>query len=137
VANWDNDRWDIGIWDAVPASKTAGAGGGSGRRRRQGEKVIWYDDWVKSQEQEELPEEEQIEVIEEAIEVVKSYKAEKISVVDAKAAILKAKNASDMLNQVRGLEALMVAYYRIKEERRRMQDKADDEFIVLLMLGVL
>lgn len=137
MANWDNDRWDIGIWDAVPASETVAAGGGSGRRRRPGEKVIWYDDWVKSQEQEELPEEEQIEVIEEAIEVVKSYKAEKISVVDAKAAILKAKNASDMLNQVRGLEALMVAYYRIKEERRRMQDKADDEFIVLLMLGVL
>jgi hypothetical protein len=137
MASWDTDRWDIGIWDAVPATKTSGAGGGASRRRRPGEKIIWYDDWVKSQEAKELPKKEQIEVIEEAIEVVRSYKKKTTSVINAKAAILQAKNAADMLNQVRGLEALMTAYYLIQEERRRVQEKSDDEVIVLLMLGIL
>ena len=39
--------------------------------------------------------------------IFKAYKEKVVSTVDAKAAILKAKNAQDMLNQVRELKILM------------------------------
>jgi hypothetical protein len=118
---------------AIPVTVPSGGGGG-GRRRRPGEKVIWYDDWVKSLEgePEEIPEEEQIEVIEEAIEVVKASKEKTTFVVDAKSAILKAENAAAMLKQVQELDALMTAYYELEAERRRIQTE-DDEFIVMMM----
>ena len=73
---------------------------------------------------------------EEAIEVVKAYKDKTVSTVDAKAAILKAKNAEDMLNQIRELKVLMKAYFAIQQEKSRLK-KQDDDFIGLFMLGVL
>ena len=102
----------------------------------------------------DIPEEEQIEDIEEAIEVVAAYKDSTISVVDAKAAILKAKNAQDMLSQMRELKILMKAFFAIKQEKERIAEelrqeeirkekerqrikKRDDDFVSLFMLGVV
>ena len=126
--------WDEGVWDADPSY--AKAAGGGAKRRRPNEKIIWYDDWLKAQQRKDIPEEEQIAEVEEAIEVVKAYKDKTVSTVDAKAAILKAKNAEDMLNQIRELKVLMKAYFAIQQEKSRLK-KQDDDFIGLFMLGVL
>ena len=152
MANWDVSKWDEGVWDADPSY--AKAAGGGAKRRRPNEKIVWYDDWVKAQQRKDIPEEEQIEDIEEAIEVVAAYKKNTVSVVDAKAAILKAKNAEDMLNKVRELKILMKAFFAIKEERERIAEelrqeeirkekerkrikKRDDDFVSLFVLGVV
>jgi len=134
MATWDVSKWDEGVWDADPSY--AKAAGGGAKRRRPNEKIIWYDDWLKSQQKNDVPEEEQIEVIEEAIQVVKAYKDKTVSTVDAKAAILKAKNAEDMLSQIRELKVLMEAYFAIQQEKSRVK-KQDDDFVSLFMLGVL
>ena len=134
MATWDVSKWDEGVWDADPSY--AKAAGGGAKRRRPNEKIIWYDDWVKAQQRKDIPEEEQIAEVEEAIEVVKAYKDKTVSTVDAKAAILKAKNAEDMLNQIRELKVLMKAYFAIQQEKSRLK-KQDDDFIGLFMLGVL
>lgn len=134
MATWDVSKWDEGVWDADPSH--ARAAGGGAKRRRPNEKIVWYDDWLKSQQKNDVPEEEQIEDIEEAIEVVKAYKEKVVSTVDAKAAILKAKNAEDMLNQVRELKILMETYFAIQQEKLRVK-KQDDDFVSLFMLGVL
>ena len=134
MALWDVGVWDESVWDVDPPSDASASGGG--KRRRPNEKIVWYDDWVKAQEENDTPEEEKIEVIEEAIKVVKAYKEKTIPVVDAKAAILEARNAEDMLLQVRGLKDLMQAYFKIKNEKDRVQ-RQDNEFIILAMLGVL
>ena len=152
MANWDVSKWDEGVWDADPSH--ARAAGGGAKRRRPNEKIVWYDDWLKSQQKNDVPEEEQIEDIEEAIEVVAAYKESTISVVDAKAAILKAKNAQDMLSQMRDLKILMKAFFAIKQEKERIAEelrreeirkekerqrikKRDDDFVSLFMLGVV
>ena len=134
MATWDVSKWDEGVWDADPSY--AKAAGGGAKRRRPNEKIIWYDDWLKAQQRKDIPEEEQIAEVEEAIEVVKAYKDKTVSTVDAKAAILKAKNAEDMLNQIRELRVLMKAYFAIQQEKSRVK-KQDDDFIGLFMLGVL
>jgi|TARA_B110000902_G_C14218409_1_gene554131 hypothetical protein len=134
MATWDVSKWDEGVWDADPSH--ARAAGGGAKRRRPNEKIVWYDDWLKSQQKNDVPEEEQIEDIEEAIEVVKAYKEKVVSTVDAKAAILKAKNAQDMLNQVRELKILMETYFAIQQEKLRVK-KQDDDFVSMFMLGVL
>jgi|TARA_B110000285_G_C14677556_1_gene403207 hypothetical protein len=134
MATWDVSKWDEGVWDADPSH--ARAAGGGAKRRRPNEKIVWYDDWLKSQQKNDVPEEEQIEDIEEAIEVVKAYKEKVVSTVDAKAAILKAKNAEDMLNQVRELKILMETYFAIQQEKLRVK-KQDDDFVSMFMLGVL
>ena len=134
MATWDVSKWDEGVWDANPSH--ARAAGGGAKRRRPNEKIVWYDDWLKSQQKNDVPEEEQIEDIEEAIEVVKAYKEKVVSTVDAKAAILKAKNAEDMLNQVRELKILMETYFAIQQEKLRVK-KQDDDFVSMFMLGVL
>ena len=134
MATWDVSKWDEGVWDADPSY--AKAAGGGAKRRRPNEKIIWYDDWLKAQQRKDIPEEEQIAEVEEAIEVVKAYKDKTVSTVDAKAAILKAKNAEDMLNQIRELKVLMKAYFAIQQEKSRVK-KQDDDFIGLFMLGVL
>lgn len=134
MATWDVSKWDEGVWDADPSY--AKAAGGGAKRRRPNEKIIWYDDWLKAQQRKDIPEEEQIAEVEEAIEVVKAYKDKTVSTVDAKAAILKAKNAGDMLNQIRELKVLMKAYFAIQQEKSRVK-KQDDDFIGLFMLGVL
>tara|TARA_B110000503_G_scaffold83224_1_gene127026 strand:- start:211 stop:615 length:405 start_codon:yes stop_codon:yes gene_type:complete len=134
MATWDVSKWDEGVWDADPSH--AKAAGGGAKRRRPNEKIVWYDDWLKSQQKNDVPEEEQIEDIEEAIEVVKAYKEKVVSTVDAKAAILKAKNAEDMLNQVRELKILMETYFAIQQEKLRVK-KQDDDFVSMFMLGVL
>ena len=134
MATWDVSKWDEGVWDADPSH--ARAAGGGAKRRRPNEKIVWYDDWLKSQQKNDVPEEEQIEDIEEAIEVVKAYKEKGVSTVDAKAAILKAKNAEDMLNQVRELKILMETYFAIQQEKLRVK-KQDDDFVSMFMLGVL
>jgi|TARA_R110001592_G_scaffold185168_2_gene429112 hypothetical protein len=134
MATWDVSKWDEGVWDADPSY--AKAAGGGAKRRRPNEKIIWYDDWLKAQQRKDIPEEEQIAEVEEAIEVVKAYKDKTVSTVDAKAAILKAKNAEDMLNQIRELKVLMKAYFAIQQEKSRLK-KQDDDFIGLFMLGVL
>tara|TARA_R110002126_G_scaffold90021_2_gene214817 strand:- start:2156 stop:2557 length:402 start_codon:yes stop_codon:yes gene_type:complete len=133
MAQWDVGVWDESVWDVDPPNFAAGGGA---KRRRPNEKVIWYDDWVKSQERGDTTEEEQIEEIEEAIKVVKTYKEKTVPVVDAKAAILKAKNAEAMLNQIKELKILMKTYFKIQEERSRLK-KQDDDFVSLVMLGVL
>ena len=134
MATWNVSKWDEGVWDADPSY--AKAAGGGAKRRRPNEKIIWYDDWLKAQQRKDIPEEEQIAEVEEAIEVVKAYKDKTVSTVDAKAAILKAKNAEDMLNQIRELKVLMKAYFAIQQEKSRVK-KQDDDFIGLFMLGVL
>jgi len=134
MATWDVSKWDEGVWDADPSH--ARAAGGGAKRRSPNEKIVWYDDWLKSQQKNDVPEEEQIEDIEEAIEVVKAYKEKVVSTVDAKAAILKAKNAQDMLNQVRELKILMETYFAIQQEKLRVK-KQDDDFVSMFMLGVL
>ena len=134
MATWDVSKWDEGVWDADPSY--AKAAGGGAKRRRPNEKIVWYDDWLKAQQRKDIPEEEQIAEVEEAIEVVKAYKDKTVSTVDAKAAILKAKNAEDMLNQIRELKVLMKAYFAIQQEKSRLK-KQDDDFIGLFMLGVL
>ena len=134
MATWDVSKWDEGVWDADPSH--ARAAGGGAKRRRPNEKIVWYDDWLKSQQKNDVPEEEQTEDIEEAIEVVKAYKEKVVSTVDAKAAILKAKNAQDMLNQVRELKILMETYFAIQQEKLRVK-KQDDDFVSMFMLGVL
>ena len=134
MATWDVSKWDEGVWDADPSY--AKAAGGGAKRRRPNEKIVWYDDWLKAQQRKDIPEEEQIAEVEEAIEVVKAYKDKTVSTVDAKAAILKAKNAEDMLNQIRELKVLMKAYFAIQQEKSRVK-KQDDDFIGLFMLGVL
>ena len=134
MATWDVSKWDESVWDADPSH--ARAAGGGAKRRRPNEKIVWYDDWLKSQQKNDVPEEEQIEDIEEAIEVVKAYKEKVVSTVDAKAAILKAKNAEDMLNQVRELKILMETYFAIQQEKLRVK-KQDDDFVSMFMLGVL
>ena len=134
MATWNVSKWDEGVWDADPSY--AKAAGGGAKRRRPNEKIIWYDDWLKSQQKNDVPEDEQIAEVEEAIEVVKAYKDKTVSTVDAKAAILKAKNAEDMLNQIRELKVLMKAYFAIQQEKSRVK-KQDDDFIGLFMLGVL
>ena len=134
MATWNVSKWDEGVWDADPSY--AKAAGGGAKRRRPNEKIIWYDDWLKAQQRKDIPEEEQIAEVEEAIEVVKAYKDKTVSTVDAKAAILKAKNAEDMLNQIRELKVLMKAYFAIQQEKSRLK-KQDDDFIGLFMLGVL
>ena len=134
MATWDVSKWDESVWDADPSY--AKAAGGGAKRRRPNEKIIWYDDWLKAQQRKDIPEEEQIAEVEEAIEVVKAYKDKTVSTVDAKAAILKAKNAEDMLNQIRELKVLMKAYFAIQQEKSRLK-KQDDDFIGLFMLGVL
>jgi|TARA_R110000765_G_scaffold31784_2_gene74047 hypothetical protein len=134
MAGWDVDKWDIGVWDAIPSSGHRSTGGGA-RRRRPNEKVVWYDDWVQSKTDKELPKPEKIKVVKEAIRVVKSYRQKSIPVVDAKAAILRAKNAADILSRVGDLEALMAAYIAIQSERQVM--RRDDQFVILTMLGVL
>tara|TARA_R110000824_G_scaffold109280_1_gene256784 strand:+ start:226 stop:630 length:405 start_codon:yes stop_codon:yes gene_type:complete len=134
MATWNVSKWDEGVWDADPSY--AKAAGGGAKRRRPNEKIVWYDDWLKSQQKNDVPEEEQIEDIEEAIEVVKAYKEKVVSTVDAKAAILKAKNAEDMLNQVRELKILMETYFAIQQEKLRVK-KQDDDFVSMFMLGVL
>ena len=133
MAQWDVGVWDESVWDVDPPNFAAGGGA---KRRRPNEKVIWYDDWVKSKERGDTTEEEQIEEIEEAIKVVKTYKEKTVPVVDAKAAILKAKNAEAMLNQIKELKILMKTYFKIQEERSRLK-KQDDDFVSLVMLGVL
>tara|TARA_R110000765_G_scaffold4019_1_gene12721 strand:+ start:462 stop:863 length:402 start_codon:yes stop_codon:yes gene_type:complete len=133
MAQWDVGVWDESVWDVDPPNFAAGGGA---KRRRPNEKIIWYDDWVKSQKENNTPKEEKIEVIEEAIKVVKAYKEKTIPVVDAKAAILKAKNAEAMLLQVQGLKDLMETYFKIKNEKERVQ-RQDNEFVILAMLGVL
>tara|TARA_R110000803_G_scaffold166998_3_gene230299 strand:- start:4786 stop:5187 length:402 start_codon:yes stop_codon:yes gene_type:complete len=133
MAQWDVGVWDESVWDVDPPNFAAGGGA---KRRRPNEKVIWYDDWVKSQERGDTTEEEQIEEIEEAIKVVKTYKEKTVPVVDAKAAILKAKNAEAMLSQIKELKILMKTYFKIQEERSRLK-KQDDDFVSLVMLGVL
>ena len=134
MATWNVSKWDEGVWDADPSY--AKAAGGGAKRRRPNEKIVWYDDWLKAQQRKDIPEEEQIAEVEEAIEVVKAYKDKTVSTVDAKAAILKAKNAEDMLNQIRELKVLMKAYFAIQQEKSRVK-KQDDDFIGLFMLGVL
>ena len=134
MATWNVSKWDEGVWDADPSY--AKAAGGGAKRRRPNEKIIWYDDWLKSQQKNDVPEDEQIAEVEEAIQVVKAYKDKTVSTVDAKAAILKAKNAEDMLNQIRELKVLMKAYFAIQQEKSRVK-KQDDDFIGLFMLGVL
>lgn len=134
MATWDVSKWDEGVWDADPSY--AKAAGGGAKRRRPNEKIVWYDDWLKTQQRKDVPEEKQIEDIEEAIEVVKAYKEKVVSTVDAKAAILKAKNAEDMLNQVRELKILMETYFAIQQEKLRVK-KQDDNFVSMFMLGVL
>tara|TARA_R110000868_G_scaffold89555_4_gene249279 strand:+ start:180 stop:584 length:405 start_codon:yes stop_codon:yes gene_type:complete len=134
MATWNVSKWDEGVWDADPSY--AKAAGGGAKRRRPNEKIVWYDDWLKAQQRKDIPEEEQIAEVEEAIEVVKAYKDKTVSTVDAKAAILKAKNAEDMLNQIRELRVLMKAYFAIQQEKSRVK-KQDDDFIGLFMLGVL
>ena len=134
MATWDVSKWDEGVWDADPSY--AKAAGGGAKRRRPNEKIVWYDDWLKAQQRKDIPEEEQIAEVEEAIEVVKAYKDKTVSTVDAKAAILKAKNAEDMLNQIRELRVLMKAYFAIQQEKSRVK-KQDDDFVSLFMLGVL
>ena len=134
MATWDVSKWDEGVWDADPSY--AKAAGGGAKRRRPNEKIVWYDDWLKAQQRKDIPEEEQIAEVEEAIEVVKAYKDKTVSTVDAKAAILKAKNAEDMLNQIRELKVLMKAYFAIQQEKSRVK-KQDDDFVSLFMLGVL
>ena len=133
MAQWDVGVWDESVWDVDPPNFAAGGGA---KRRRPNEKIIWYDDWVKSQKEKDTPKEEKIEVVEEAIKVVKAYKEKTIPVVDAKAAILKAKNAEAMLLQVQGLKDLMETYFKIKNEKERVQ-RQDNEFVILAMLGVL
>lgn len=138
MSGWDVDKWDLGLWDAEPSTGGTASRGGGARRRRPGEKVIWYDDWVRSQQEDDKevePSEEQIEAVEEAIETVSLYKEKTTSVVDAKAAILKSKNARDMLYRLKGLEDLMKAYFAIKAERERRN--RDDDCMALFMLGVL
>jgi len=134
MATWDVSKWDEGVWDADPSY--AKAAGGGAKRRRPNEKIVWYDDWLKSQQKNDVPEDEQIAEVEEAIQVVKAYKDKTVSTVDAKTAILKAKNAEDMLNQVRELKVLMKAYFAIQQEKSRVK-KQDDDFVSLFMLGVL
>ena len=134
MATWDVSKWDESVWDADPSY--AKAAGGGAKRRRPNEKIIWYDDWLKSQQKNDVPEEEQIAEIEKAIKVVKTYKEKVVSTVDAKAAILKAKNAEDMLNQVRELKILMKAYFAIQQEKLKIK-KQDDDFVSLFMLGVV
>ena len=134
MATWDVSKWDEGVWDADPSY--AKAAGGGAKRRRPNEKIIWYDDWLKLQQKNDVPEEEQIAEIEKAIKVVKTYKEKVVSTVDAKAAILKAKNAEDMLNQVRELKILMKAYFAIQQEKLKIK-KQDDDFVSLFMLGVV
>ena len=134
MATWDVSKWDEGVWDADPSY--AKAAGGGAKRRRPNEKIVWYDDWLKTQQRKDVPEEKQIEDIEEAIKVVKAYKEKVVSTVDAKTAILKAKNAEDMLNQVRELKVLMKAYFAIQQEKSRVK-KQDDDFVSMFMLGVL
>ena len=134
MATWDVSKWDEGVWDADPSY--AKAAGGGAKRRRPNEKIVWYDDWLKAQQRKDIPEEEQIAEVEEAIEVVKAYKEKVVSTVDAKAAILKAKNAEDMLNQVRELKILMETYFAIQQEKLRVK-KQDDDFVSMFMLGVL
>jgi|TARA_R110000782_G_scaffold51756_1_gene111429 hypothetical protein len=133
MAQWDVGVWDESVWDVDPPNFAAGGGA---KRRRPNEKIIWYDDWVKSQKENNTPKEEKIEAVEEAIKVVKAYKEKTIPVVDAKAAILKAKNAEAMLLQVQGLKDLMETYFKIKNEKERVQ-RQDNEFVILAMLGVL
>ena len=133
MAQWDVGVWDESVWDVEPPNFAAGGGA---KRRRPNEKIIWYDDWVKSQKENNTPKEEKIEAVEEAIKVVKAYKEKTIPVVDAKAAILKAKNAEAMLLQVQGLKDLMETYFKIKNEKERVQ-RQDNEFVILAMLGVL
>jgi|TARA_R110000824_G_scaffold72508_1_gene184992 hypothetical protein len=134
MATWDVSKWDESVWDADPSY--AKAAGGGAKRRRPNEKIIWYDDWLKLQQKNDVPEEEQIAEIEKAIKVVKTYKEKVVSTVDAKAAILKAKNAEDMLNQVRELKILMKAYFAIQQEKLKIK-KQDDDFVSLFMLGVV
>ena len=133
MAQWDVGVWDESVWDVDPPNFAAGGGA---KRRRPNEKIVWYDDWVKSQKENNTPKEEKIEAVEEAIKVVKAYKEKTIPVVDAKAAILKAKNAEAMLLQVQGLKDLMETYFKIKNEKERVQ-RQDNEFVILAMLGVL
>ena len=133
MAQCDVGVWDESVWDVDPPNFAAGGGA---KRRRPNEKIIWYDDWVKSQKENNTPKEEKIEAVEEAIKVVKAYKEKTIPVVDAKAAILKAKNAEAMLMQVQGLKDLMETYFKIKNEKERVQ-RQDNEFVILAMLGVL
>ena len=133
MAQWDVGVWDESVWDVDPPNFAAGGGA---KRRRPNEKIIWYDDWVKSQKENNTPKEEKIEAVEKAIKVVKAYKEKTIPVVDAKAAILKAKNAEAMLLQVQGLKDLMETYFKIKNEKERVQ-RQDNEFVILAMLGVL
>ena len=134
MATWDVSKWDESVWDADPSY--AKAAGGGAKRRRPNEKIIWYDDWLKLQQKNDVPEEEQIAEIEKAIKVVKTYKEKVVSTVDAKAAILKAKNAEDMLNQIRELKILMKAYFAIQQEKLKIK-KQDDDFVSLFMLGVV
>ena len=103
MAQLDVGVWDESVWDVDPPNFAAGGGA---KRRRPNEKIIWYDDWVKSQKENNTPKEEKSEAVEKAIKVVKAYKEKTIPVVDAKAAILKAKNAEAMLLQVQGLVLL-------------------------------
>ncbi len=135
MALWDVGKWDVAVWDIDPPSDARASGGGASRRRRPNEKVVWYDDWVKAQKRDDTPEEEKIEVVEDAIQVVKAYKDNTVPVADAKAAILRAKDAESRLHQVRELEALMRAFFAIKEERARI--KGQNDFFVLMMLGIV
>lgn len=141
AVGWGRSTWGSGVWGepfTEPSTGGTASRGGGARRRRPGEKVIWYDDWVRSQQEDDKevePSEEQIEAVEEAIETVSLYKEKTTSVVDAKAAILKSKNARDMLYRLKGLEDLMKAYFAIKAERERRN--RDDDCMALFMLGVL
>ncbi len=112
-------------------------GGGGGRRRRPGEKVIWYDDWLKAQEEltefKALPEAEQIEVAQEAIKEVKATTSTTEAVVDAKEAIESYNAATDALLQLEELNILLIAYFMLQFERRR----EEDDIAAMLMLGML
>jgi hypothetical protein len=106
-------------------------------KRRPNEKVIWQDDEIKAQEEltkfKERTEDEQKELVSEAIEAVKAADSQDEMVADAQDVVAELGTLDNLMCQVECLNVLLLVYFRLMFEKRRQEE----EIAALLVLGML
>lgn len=137
ASTWGNSwgtSWGVSwnIASVVPTPSTSSGGGGR-RARRRGEKVVWYDDWVKSQKEiaefKAKPKKQRRAIAKEAIKVIKASNSDLAPVIDAQEFIF---DNAKAVKELQNLQIVLEAYFMLKFMQQQEEDVA-----ALIMLGVL
>lgn len=129
--SWGNS-WGVS-WNIASVTPTPSGGGGGRRARRRGEKVVWYDDWVKTQKEisafNAKPKKQRRAIAKEAVKVIKASNSDLAPVIDAQEFIF---DNAKAVKDLQDLRIVLEAYFMLKFMQQQEEDVA-----ALIMLGVL